>query len=400
MRYHALPALLLATALGGCSGGEAVGSPASAAPAPADTALVGAEAVAIADFGIHTAALAAWQDEWTVPGRLTLDPSATQTLGAVAEGRVTRVLVLPGDRVRAGQVLLTLHSHEMMDARGALSSAQAALSGADAELRRATAAAERAERLYAARAMSLADLERARSELVGTAAVRAQAVAELERARGLVGHLSGTGPVPRGVDPHEVLVRSPIDGTVVARRVQPGEVALVGQPLVTVSRTSSLGLVLNLPEPAFGAARPGAEIRFAAPGYPGREFVGVVKHVAPAVDTITRTLEVLATVDDPHGLLRPEMFVTAHLSGGAGGEVLRVPAEAVQAFGGDTVVIVVRQRGEGLHLEAVPVRTGRRTADWAELRGGIAPGTRIIARRAAIARAEILRQQEQAEAAP
>jgi hypothetical protein len=71
---------------------------------------------------------------------------------------------------------------------------------------------------------------------------------------------------------------------------------------------------------------------------------------------------------------------------------LSVPAEAVQALEGDTVVVVAEQRGAGLHLVAKRVQVGRRTAQRVELTGGVARGERVIARGAAVAKAEILKQ--------
>src|SRR5690606_15189784 len=125
-------------------------------------------------------------------------------LGAVVEGRVVRVLARPGDRVEAGQVLVTLHSHEMLDALGARAAAEAALVRADNELRLAAAAEGRAGRLYAARAASLVSVEQARAARADAAAAREAAAAEAERAREMVAHLRGAGPVPEGVEPHEV----------------------------------------------------------------------------------------------------------------------------------------------------------------------------------------------------
>jgi cobalt-zinc-cadmium efflux system membrane fusion protein len=69
-----------------------------------------------------------------------------------------------------------------------------------------------------------------------------------------------------------------------------------------------------------------------------------------------------------------------------------VPSSAVQALEGDTVVIVADQRGEGLHIEAVRVRTGRRAGDRTEILSGVSPGRRVIAGSAAIAKAELIKR--------
>ena len=388
-----LGGLALLAAAAGC-GGEMDAAPATAAPAPPDTALLGAEAVRIAGLRVEPVRLEPWHEEWSGPARLALDPAVTQPLGAIVEGRVMRVLAQPGDRVQAGQVLATLHSHEMLDALGAHAAARAALVRAESAARLAESAAARAERLHAGKALSVADLERARATAVDAEALRFAAVAESERAAEMLAHLTGDGPVPAGVSGHEVLVRSPIGGVIVAREAQPGQVVVVGAPLLTVSGVTRLQLVLHLPEAALGAVAPGAEVRFSVQAYPSREWAATVTRVAPSIDPATRTVEVLAGVDDPAGELRPEMFATASLRGPGASRVLTVPAAAVQAMDGDTVLIVAEQRGEGVHVRAVPVHIGRRSAQVAEVLSGVEEGIGIVIEGAAVARAEILRRRE------
>jgi cobalt-zinc-cadmium efflux system membrane fusion protein len=388
-------ALLLASALTACAGATPPPELETATHAPADTATLAPRAVAIGGFQTTTTQLAPWRDAFRAPGRLILDPSTTQTLGSIVEGRVTRVLAHPGDRVRAGQVLVTLHSHEMLDATAALASARAGIARAESALRLATDAAARADRLYAAKALSLAELERAHAGQAEAEALRDQAAAEPTRAAELPAHLVGDGPIPDGVGAHEVLVRSPIAGVVVARDAEPGTVALIGAPLMTVSRLQTLALSLHLPEEAVAAARIGAPVRFTAPAYPGRTFEATVQRVAAAVDTRTRTLEVVAAVANTENLLRPEMFVDAEVLGEAAGEALVVPAEAVHLIEDQTVIIAAEPRGDGgLFIEALPIRVGRRANAAVEILAGLEPGRAIIVQGAATARAELLRRRE------
>jgi cobalt-zinc-cadmium efflux system membrane fusion protein len=363
--------------------------------APKDTATLTPRAVAIGGFQTTTPGLTTWRDAWRVPGRLTLDPATTHALGSIVEGRVTRVLVHPGDRVRAGQVLVTLHSHEMLDATAARASARAGLARAESALRLAGDAAARADRLYAAKALSLAELERAHAGHAEAEALREQAAAELSRAEEMHEHLTGDGPIPAGVGSHEVLVRSPVVGVVVAREAEPGTVALIGAPLLTVSRLNTLALSLHLPEEAVAAARVGAPVRFTAPAYPGRTFSATLQRVGAAVDTRTRTLEVVARVDNAENLLRPEMFVDAEVLGEGMGETLVVPAEAVHLIEDQTVLIAAEPHGDGgLFIEALPVRVGRRANTVVEVLAGLEPGRAIIVQGAATARAELLRRRE------
>lgn len=384
--HRTLAALAAALTLAACGkgGGEQTAQAAPAGP-PADTVLLSARAVAIAGFGTARAERTPWREVWRAPARLTLDPVTTHTLGSIVEGRVSSVLVLPGDRVQAGQVLASIHSHELLSAQSALANAEAGAREAENRLQLAGTEAARAERLYAVKAMSMADLERARAARVSAAATNDQARSELTRAREYLAHLGGaTG--------HEVLVRSPIAGVVVSRSVQPGMVVLPGAPLLVVGRPGSLVLVMQLPEKALAAARVGAPVRFAVASYPDRGFDAEVVRVAPVIDTLSRTVDVTARVRDPDGALRAEMFAQAELLGPPGDSALIIPAGAVQDFDGDTAVIAAERRGEGVKLSAVRVRIGRRDAQRAEVVAGLSPGTNIVVQGAAVAKAEILRR--------
>jgi cobalt-zinc-cadmium efflux system membrane fusion protein len=372
-------------------GGAAVRTEQPAA-AVRDTALLTPEMARLAAFTIAPAESLAWRESWSAPARLVLDPAETQSLGAIAEGRVTQVFARVGDTVHEGDVLVAIHSHEMMDALSAQAKATAADAQAAAEYTLAESAAQRAERLYQLKALSLADLERARTGLAQASSARRQSQAELTRARSTRSHLVGTGRVPPGIDEHEVLVRSPMNGLVVGLDARPGAVVLVGAPLVAVSRTTSLVLQLHLPERALAAADPGATVRFTVSAFPGERFEARVTRVAPTLDSATRTLAVQASVHGIATRLRAERSASAELFGAPNAAALSVPAAAVQALAGDTVVITARPRDDGLELEAVRVRVGRRTTERAEILDGLIAGTPVISGGASLAKAELLRR--------
>lgn len=375
-----------------CSG---TGDTPAATPAPTssvDTATLSADAVKIAGVTLDTARILPWQAMVTVPGRLALDPSSLETIGSITEGRITHVTVRVGDRVAPGQALVMIHSHEIMDARGALAQAEAHVRAATATHRQAVAAAERAARLLAAKAVAQADLERADVARTVAAAALEGAQAEQGRAEALVEHLVGEGPLPPGVDPHDVLIRAAAPGVVTARDAQPGTVVLPGVPLVTVGDPGRLQLQLALSSEAAAGVRAGSGVRYELTDAPGRWHEAVVTRVAPTVDTLTRTVEVLARPTGPASGARAEAYAQAEVLGVAEAPVVVVPAAAVQAMEGDSVVIAVEPRGAGVFLRALPVRVGRRAGPLVELRGGVPAGTAVIVGRAAIAKAELLKR--------
>ncbi len=396
---RAIPASLVVLATLACGGGAAdtPADTAAAAPTAADTATLSAEAVEIAGFTTDTVKTIAWRTATSAPAKLMLDPSTVETIGSITEGRITHVMVRVGDRVKAGQVLVMIHSHEIMDARSALVRATSELTAAGAARTLAVSAAERAQRLFDAKAMSRADVERADAARATADAMYEQAMAERERADALVEHLVGNGPLPPNADPHDVLIRTPIDGIVTAREAQPGTVVLPGSPLITVGNPDRLVLQLRLGESAAQGVRVGATVLYTLTDDPAQRHEAVVTRVAPTVDSLTRTIEVLAAPKSRGRVGRAESFAQAEVLGASGTPAVVVPVSAIQAMDGDTVVIAAEPRGEGMFIEAIPVRVGRRTGVQAELLSGVGVGRVILVGSAAIAKAELLKRRTAGE---
>jgi len=392
---RARPFLLVPFALSlvHCSKSAAeVRSPVASKAALPDTATLSAAALDIAGFSFDSARIVPWRTSANVPARLMLDPAAVQAIGSIVEGRITHVLVRVGDAVRAGDVLVMIHSHEIMDARATLVRATSQLMAAGADRELARSASARAARLLEAKAMSRAEVERADAVRQTADAMYEQAVAEKERAQGFVDHLIGEGPTPKDADIHDVLIRSAVSGVVTERVAQAGTVVLPGTPLVTVADPTRLQLQMRLSERATDGVRVGSRVRYTLTDDATREYEAVVSRVAPTVDTLTRTIEVLATPVQGAVVGRAEAYAQAAVGGAAGTPALIVPAAAVQAMDGDTVVITADQRGSGLFLQAVRVRVGRRSANHVEVLSGLGEGRRVVIGSVAIAKAELLKR--------
>ncbi|MFM9014262.1 MAG: hypothetical protein ACKORK_12000, partial [Gemmatimonadota bacterium] len=91
-------------------------------------------------------------------------------------------------------------------------------------------------------------------------------------------------------------------------------------------------------------------------------------------------------------LLRAEMTSDAQLLGGRGDRTLTIPAAALQIMDGDTIVVRASRVGDGLLLEARPVRAGRRTSVQVEILSGVGVGDTVLSTGAALGKAEILKR--------
>lgn len=243
-----------------------------------------------------------------LPGRVDTPDPATAHVGSIVDGRIEEVGVLPGDRVRTGDILVRIHSHELATAQRDL----AAATGAEAAAR---AAFERSTRLLAAGAVSREEVEQRRSAL-------ASASAELARAGEIVEHL-------HPVDAH-VTIRAPIDGVVFEVQANAGEAVLTGAPLVTLGDDRTLWVTGWIPEaavPAMGNAR-GTRVTF--PALPGDTVAGEIAHLGARIDSLRRAAPVRVRLVDRLPGLRPGMNAVLHFATGAAHLRAILPAEAVQ----------------------------------------------------------------------
>ncbi len=383
--------IVLILVLLGCGGQSETAEPAAALPD--NSAFLSEASVKLADFGLHAVTSAPWSTTVSGPARVALDPAFTESIGSIVEGRIMKAYVMPGDRVSGGQVLFAIHSHELMDARADVGKATAGVSSAEAQRRLAVSSAERAQRLFDIKALSAADLERAQAARADAEAMAATAQAEMVRSEAMIEHLVGHDALPADYDEHWVLIRAPFAAQVVSRSAEPGNVVLAGASLMTLSRASALILIVHLPDNAFNSVAPGSSVQFTTGAVPGEVFSARVSRVLPSVDSISRTIEVHATIPEAaRRRLRAELFAQADILTATTDMTIAVPGSAIQSFEGDTVVLVAKSRDGGLGLEARSVRIGRSTRAQTEVVSGLSIGDTVVTRGAAIAKAEILKR--------
>jgi membrane fusion protein, heavy metal efflux system len=285
-----------------------------------------------------------------VPGQLLPNDNRTARLGAFSRGRVVGVHVNVGDRVSAGQLLVTIQSQEAAAARADLSKALAELNARQGAATYTKNARDRAARLFDMKAASRQDVERTRADADVAEGSVAQAQAEVERTRAVLTQL---GVNERG----DVAVRTPIGGVVLKREAVPGTVVDAGAQLITISDTRTLWLQAAVTEGAAADLRLGARLEFAVPAFPDDRFEAELQNIGASLEPATRTLTVRATVQNRSGRLRPEMFATVWLGTGIDRKAMAVPDSAIQLLDDHPVVFVAQPDASGA------VRFERRTVD-------------------------------------
>jgi len=299
-------------------------------------------------------------------------------------GQVADVLVQAGQHVRQGQPLLRVASADFVDARNALVSAATNQATAQAQLRIAQDSARRAQAIYQTAGGALKDYRQSQSDLVQAQSAAQSATAAVDAARARLSLLgkSGTevqqmraaGPATSAITTYN----APVGGVIATRDVAPGQ--YVGQgstvPLMTIADLSTVWLVAQLPESDTASVRLGDEVTVTTPAYPGRQFRAVVNNIAAALDPATHRLPVRATVSNPDGALKPQMFASFTIQRrGSGVSGLLVPADAV-IHEGDTARVWVL--GPHNLLRAREVRVGDSVGGLDKITGGLSPGERIV----------------------
>lgn len=332
-----------------------------------------AEAAEALDISLAKAEVRHLAPALEVSAELSAVPDLQATVGPRVAGRVLRVFVNVGDIVGAGTPLLALESAEVGDAHADWLAAQARAAVA----RRA---AQRARELLAARVTSQRAVEEAEGELSV-----AEAEVEAARSRVLAYGLDPASPA----EPGRVVLRSPIRGSVVERKVHVGQWIEPGDAVLEVVDLDELWLVGAVFERDLRHARVGQGAEIEVRALPGERFSGQVTHVGQTLAHSDRTAALRVVLANPGHRLRPGMFANARLEAPPDGPgVLAVPAVAVQELEERQFVFV--PAGEGI-FDVRWVRPGAREGDWIEIVDGLAAGEQVVAGGSLLLRGQLLR---------
>lgn len=265
----------------------------------------------------------------SVVGRIDFNEQTVSRIGASVTGRVTQLGGLPGESVRAGDVLAQLHSTE-------LGSAQLAYVKASAQRDLAAKAVERARLLLSADVIGSAELQRRENELI-VAGVEQRAAADQLRVMGMsssaIEQTIRTGAITSSSS-----VVSTMSGVIVERKVNKGQVVQPADELFIVADLSRVWVVAKVPESQINLVQPGQSVRIEVSSSP-EPLRGRVTWIADTVNAETRTVTVRSEVDNRQRQLRPGMLASVSIEPVAI-ERLVVPAEAVIREGNNDHVFV------------------------------------------------------------
>ena len=319
-----------------------------------------------------------------VSGTLTAQEQAE--VAAEVAGRVVSTPVERGTAVAAGSVLISIAATEMdaqareADANVAQIEArlgQAPSEGFDIERVPEVAAAranrdlakadfERVRTLYEKKLVSKAehDMRQAQADSADRQYDSARNAVEQQRQQLVAAQARQTLARKAVAD---TIVRAPFAGVVAQREVSIGDYVTRGTKVAMVMRINPLRVELTVPAQYISSVGEGRSVAIQMDSYPGQTFTGQVRYVSPGVRADSRALIVEAVVDNPKGLLKPGLFVTARIEQTAPTPGVLVPATAVQTAAGTSRVYVVA----GDHVEERIVTLGQASGERVELSSGV-----------------------------
>ena len=169
----------------------------------------------------------------------------------------------------------------------------------------------------------------------------------------------------------DVILRSPVSGVVTAKNAVAGGRIMPSDTLYEVADLSHVWILADVYESELQAVRVGTPAQVLAGGQP---LAGRVTFIGPVVAAQTRTTTVRIELDNPTGLLKPDMYADVVLQSPAGTSVA-VPDSAVMNTGTRSVVFVARAGGT---FEPRQVTTGVKANGFYAIRSGVQPGERVV----------------------
>jgi cobalt-zinc-cadmium efflux system membrane fusion protein len=341
-------------------------------PTPAEWASLTVEPVAERTF----------RAEHVTEGKVAVDEDRSTPVFSPYAGRVIKLLAKPGDHVIQGQPLFVIEAADTVQAQNDFISAMTGLNKAKSALDLAQLQDTRAKDLFEGKAVPLKDYQQSQATLIQAQNDLRSSQTALEAARnklkilGLSEEAIAAFQQKGRIDPNTTIF-SPIAGTVVQRKIGPGQYINSGasDPVFVIGDLSTVWLTAFVRETDASIVSVGQELSFNVLALPEHQLVARIDYVAAAIDPATRRLLVRATVDNKDGLLKPEMFANVTIYSGGDHLAVGVPKQAL-IYEGDQVRVWVAHEDKSIELRQI--KTGLTNGDLVEVDGNLKPGEQIV----------------------
>lgn len=333
-------------------------------------------------------------------GVVTPNDSRVAHVRPLAQGRIERVNVRLGDRVRAGQVLLVYDNIELGEVIGQYIASVAALGKAKAEAEVTQRSLDRAKALIDVGALARAELEKRSADYKNALASIESQEADLAKTEEKLHRFGLNEDAVKALNTREGAgshrehshsqMTAPFDGIVIKYSAAQGETFGPEDEVFTIADLSTAWVLADVYEKDIPLIRTGQEARIVTDSYPGETFLGKITYVSDFLDPKTRTAKVRCEVPNRDGRLKLDMFVTVQLPIPVAGQALLVPVAAVQQVNDRPVMFV---RTSEVEFEPRNVELGTSSNGWVEVKNGLKEGETVVAQGSFFLKSTLLRSQ-------
>lgn len=297
-------------------------------------------------------------------GNVTYNAFKTTPVITQVGGPVSRILVVPGERVHKGEPLLEISSPDYSQLRAAYLKARDVYRVADKNF-------ERAQDLYAHQAISERDLLQAESD-------RNQAKADLdasEEALKILGFSKPEELVKMPSSP-EIPLLAPLGGTIVERLVSPGQLLQAGATQAfTISDMSTVWVLANIYQSDLAHVKVGDQVTVQTDSY-SDVFRARISFISPALDPNTRTLQARIVVENPGEKLKKDMYCYATVTAGVIPDAIAVPDAAVLRDDENHPFVYVASGANQFGRRLVDI--GQSQAGQTQILKGLSAGEKVV----------------------
>ncbi len=313
------------------------------------------------------------KDALEVPAEVQLPPDHVAHVSPLVDGQLLSIQVSIGDEVKEGQALATLRSVSLGQARAELNRTTALRAVAKQTL-------ERQEKLRKDGISSERTYLNAKLAYDQAAAEKNAALSRLR----VFGARGGSGP--------DMLLVSPIGGTLVQRHATQGENVSPGDALFVIADTSLVWVIGQAYERQLSRVVKDMKANLTLTAYPSRSWSGKVDYIGATVNEQTRTLPIRVEIDNSEGHLRPGLFGSLRLLPGESAQAgVIVPLSAVQTLEGRSIVFVPGdEEGE---FRAQTITLGRENSLQVEVLNGLKAESPVVVEGGFVLKSEMVRGQ-------
>ena len=302
-----------------------------------------------------------------VSGKVVPDESKVVRIRPLANGRIQKLFVTPGNSISKGQPLIAFDYVELGELQNSYAKARAAAEVTEAALKRA-------EHLSTIGALPRSEYEKRKADHENSLAEVKNIEFKLSRYNVSSARLKESGNL-EGSTITNSLLRSPANGVLIKFEAAEGEVVDPEHELFVIADLSSVWVEANVHETDLSLIKVGQTAEIHSDAYVGQTFSGKITKIADVLDVATRTVKVRCEVLNPQTLLKLEMFVHATIPTSRTRKALLVPSVAVQEIDHKPVVFVKK---DDRHFEKRNIQTGEKNESEIEVVSGVKTGEIVV----------------------